>query len=100
MGVLDGKKRSEDQLYEEAARLEIEEEVTSREETIAQREAVIKQLKKQYGPNWMRDLGLNRLTDLGTLRSFLTAAKGSMKQAGVMTHNPALSPLPMKRTKL
>jgi len=41
MGVLDGKKRSEDQLYEEAARLEIEEEVTSREETIAQREAVI-----------------------------------------------------------
>ena len=36
MGVLDGKRRSEDQLYEEAARLEIEEEVTSREETIAQ----------------------------------------------------------------
>ncbi len=100
MGVLDGKKVAEDRLFEDAARLEIQEEVATREESIAQREAVVKQLKKQYGPNWMRDLGLNKLTNMDTLRSFLTSAKAGMAKSSNMTFNPALSPLPPMRKKL
>jgi len=94
MGILDGKKKSEDELYEEASRLEIQQEVTQRESEIAQREAVIKQLQQEYGPNWRKDLGLDKITDLATLRAFLTSAKHSMQTAGNPVGNSNLSPLP------
>lgn len=94
MGILNGKKRSESELYEEAARLDIEGEVTSKEAEIAQREAVIAQLRKEYGPDWKRTLGVDKLTDLATLRAFLTSAKASMRTAGSPVGNPNLSPLP------
>jgi len=94
MGILDGKKRSEKELYEEAARLDIQQEVTNKEAEIAQREAVVKQLRREYGPDWKKTLGVDKLTDLATLRAFLTSAKQSMKTAGSPVGNAGLSPLP------
>jgi len=94
MGILDGKKVSENRLYEEAGKLEIQEEVVNRQSRIAEREAVIKQLKREYGPDWKKTLGLDKLTDVETLKSFLRSAKASMSKSGNTTFNPGLSPLP------
>jgi len=100
MGVLDGKKESEDKLWEDASRLEIKEEVVNREARIAEREAVIKQLRKEYGPDWKKTLGIDKLTDTETLKSFLRSARFSMQQSGSPVANPAISPLPPKGMKL
>ncbi len=94
MGILGGRKRTEKELYEEAARLDIEGEVVTKEAEIAQREAVIRQLQKEYGPDWKKTLGVDKLTDMATLRGFLTSAKLSMKTSYNPVGNANLSPLP------
>lgn len=73
------KKKTVDELEEERDRLVIEEEVVSKQADIAERKAVIAELKKQYGPNWARTLGISKLTDLSTLRSFLKGAKKGLE---------------------
>ena len=87
--------RSEGELEEALERLEVEEEVATKEAEIAEKEAVIAQLKKQHGSDWARILGVNKLTDLSTLRSFLQSAKRSMERAGSPSY-PALHPANMR----
>lgn len=100
MGILDGKKESEEKLYEEASKLEIQEEVTDRRSRIAQREAVIKELKREYGPDWKKTLGISSLMDVESLKSFLSSAKVSMSRAGNPVSNPAISPVMPGNSKL
>jgi len=82
MGFLPKKRRTLPELEEEKERLTVEEEVTTKQAEIAEREAVISELRKKYGSGWAKTLGISKLTDLSTLRSFLVSAKkGLEKQA-------------------
>jgi len=67
------------ELEEEKERLVVTEEIASKHAEIAEREAVIAQLKSQYGRNWAQTLGISKLTDLSTLRSFLKNAKQGLQ---------------------
>lgn len=95
-------RRSVEELEEELDTVKVENEISSHRAQMAEREAVISQLKKQYGKDWARTLGVSKLTDLSTLKSFLqNANKGLGKQkVGVDKNlmipraNPAISPLP------
>ena len=101
MGILDGKKvGSEEDLYATAGKLEIQEEVADRTARVAEKEAIVKELKRKYGPDWKKTLGIDKLTDTETLKSFLSSAKSGMGKSSMMTFNPALSPLVPRRTKL
>jgi len=98
MGVLNGKnKESEEDLHKKIGRLEIQEEVADREAKVAEKEAIVKELKKRYGNDWKKTLGFNNLTDMDTLRSFLSSAKDGMAKSSNFTYNPALSPLVGRR---
>ena len=82
MGFLN-KKKSMEQLEEESEHLTIESEISSKKADIAEREAVVSELKKKYGSGWAKTLGVSKFTDLHTLRSFLVSAKqGLEKKAG------------------
>lgn len=80
MGFLDGLKRKPTvgELDEKLERVQIENEIVSKEAEKAEKEAVIRQLKREYGPNWMKTLGLNKFTDLSTLKSMLKSANQGM----------------------
>ena len=96
MGFLK-RKRNIDELYQEAARLEVQEDVSTKEASVAEKEAIVRRLKKEYGPNWRKIVGVPNTKDLSSLRSFLTSAKSGMTNAGMMrTNNPMLSPIPSK----
>ena len=78
MGLFN-RKKSVEQLQEEGESLTIEEENSSRRANIAEKEAVIRQLKERYGSGWQKTLGVNKLTDLGTLKGFLRSANQGLK---------------------
>ena len=83
--MLDGlkTKKSTDELENELDSLKVESEVASKRSEIAEKEAVVKQLKREYGKNWAQTLGISKLMDVQTLRSFLRGAnKGMHHQAG------------------
>lgn len=73
------RKKTLAELEEESERLSLEVEVSSKKVDLAEREAVIKEIKKQYGPSWKKILGLKGLVDISTLRSFLTTAKEGLR---------------------
>lgn len=78
-----GRKKSITDLEEEREHLVVEEEVVTKRAEIEERKAVISELKKKYGSGWAKTLGISKLTDLTSLRSFLVSAKrGLDKQAG------------------
>jgi len=86
-------RKSPDELGEEVERLKLEEEVVTHKAQIAEKEAITRELKKKYGPKWMQILGINKLTDLTTLRSFLKTAKQGMEKATAYRRNPAFNPV-------
>jgi hypothetical protein len=101
-----GKRRkSVEELEEELDTVKVEDEISSHKAQIAEREAVISQLKKQYGRDWSKTLGVSKLTDTATLKSFLQSANRGMRQQRVGVdrnlvlprRNPAISPLPDTR---
>lgn len=55
--------------------LEIEKDVKQGELEVEERKALIAELKKKYGRDWMKTLGIKNMVDLSTLRSL---AKGSV----------------------
>lgn len=79
MGFLSKKKPTLEQLEEERDRAVIEEETYTKKAEIAERQAVISELEKKYGKSWTKRLGISKLTDLVTLRSFLKGTKTSME---------------------
>jgi len=83
MGFLPKKKRTVEELEEQNECLTLEADNASKEAEIAEREAIIAELKGSYGKNWAKTLGVSKFSDLSTLRSFLTSAKqGLVQQAG------------------
>lgn len=86
-------KKTPEQVEKEIEGVKLEDELLSHEVSVAEKEAVIKQLKEQYGSSWMKTLGVNKLTDLSTLKSFLSGAKKGMQKSGTPVYNPMLSPL-------
>jgi len=67
-------------LEDKRDRLTIEEECVTKEAEIAERQAVVSELKKRYGSSWAKTLGISKLTDLTTLRSFLKTAKEGIEK--------------------
>ena len=97
-----------EEMQEKNEKLSVREEMATREANIAEREAVVKQLKKQYGRDWASTLGISKFTDMQTLKSFLGGAKNGIEnyRLGVKMNdntshtNPMLSPLPPARRQL
>ena len=89
MGFFNQKRqRSVEELEEDYERVSIETEVLTKEAESAEKEAVIRELKTRYGPRWMQILGISKLTDLTTLRSFLKDAKKGMEKSVSMSGTP------------
>ena len=97
MGLLSKKKPTLEQLEEERDRAVIEEETYTRKAEIAERRAVISELEKKYGKGWWKKLGISKLTDLTTLRSFLRGTKAGMEKEAARTGNPTLKSLVMPK---
>lgn len=99
MGLLTRKKESIEELEDRRDRLVIEEEVTSREAAIAEKKAIVRELKARYGSDWKHILSLGGRLDLQTLRSALVGMKKGLRGMGGATYNPSLSPLPNKNLR-
>jgi len=85
-------KRTPEELEQKVDSLKAENEVLSHEQSIAEKKAVIRQLKREHGTDWMKVLGLNRMPSLSTLRSFLQSANKGIKGSGGALNNPNLDP--------
>lgn len=98
MGIFSSEKSPEEQ-EKKLESLRLEHEILNEESQIAERRAVISQLKRQYGKDWAKTLGISKLTDLSTLKSFLRDAKQGMKAEYYMakSQGPRQSP-PQIRT--
>jgi len=94
MGLFGKKKETLEELEDRKEYLTIKEEVLSHEASAAEKEAIIKELKRKYGSDWRSVLGLKGKLDLQTLRSFLGGMKRGLKGMGSATYNSNLSPLP------
>lgn len=91
-------KATTEELESELDRVKVEDEVLTHKKDIEEKTAVIAQLKKQYGHNWMQTLGVSKLTDLASLRSFLKSANQGMR--GVAGRNSMRSTTPDSSDKL
>ena len=95
MGLFDKKKpRTLEELEEELDRAKLETEVMSYEAATKEKEAVIAQLKKEYGHDWRKQLGLKGSMNIADLKAFLRSARGGLEKAGMGKAKPAFSPLP------
>lgn len=97
MGFLTKKKPTLEELEEERDRAVIEEETYTKKAEIAERKAVISELEKKYGKSWAKRLGISKLTDLTTLRSFLRGTKTGMEKEASRVGDPTLKSLVMPR---
>jgi hypothetical protein len=77
------KEKSVEQLEEERDKVKIQADTAGYKSQIAEREAVVKQLKKQYGRDWSKLLGVSKGADMSTLKSFLTGAKSGLARTSV-----------------
>jgi len=80
------------ELDERLERVQVEGKIVTEEADIEEKKAVIAQLKKQYGSSWTKRLGVSKLTDLTTLKSFLRSANKGMASAAGSFGNSPLSP--------
>jgi len=94
MGLFKGKRPSLEELEERKEYLAVETEVASQEADLAEKKAIVKELRRKYGSDWRSTLGLKGRVDLQTLRGFLGGMKRGLKGMGGATYNSNLSPLP------
>ena len=80
MPLIGSRKKSVDELEEELEHLKLEGEVLSEQASIAERKAIISQLRKQYGTDWKKILGVGSFPSLSTLRGFLKDSRESLKK--------------------
>jgi len=99
MGLLTRKKPSLEELEERKEYLTVESEVASKRAEVAEKEAIIKELRSKYGTNWRNILGLGGRLDLQTLRSVLGQMKKGLVGSRGALYNPNLSPLPNKNLR-
>jgi len=84
-----------EELEEKRDRVVIEEEIVTKEAEIAERTAVISELKKRYGKGWAKTLGISKFTDLSTLKSFLMSAKKGLEKQS--SRGPSRDTSPISR---
>lgn len=94
-----GKKPSLEDLEDQKEYLAVETDVASQEADLAEKRAIVKELKKKYGSGWKNILGLRGKIDLQTLRSILGGMHKGLKSQGGALYNPNLSPLPSKNLR-
>ena len=87
MGFLPKRKKDIGELDADLDKVKVEEEIATHEANKAEKEAIIKQLKSQYGFNWKSLLGIKGDADTSTLRSLLKGAKDSMSTSGLVAKN-------------
>jgi len=83
-----------DQMESRTEYVQVENEMLSKEGEVAEKKAVIAQLKKKYGSDWRKIIGIQYLPSLSDLRAFLTSARSGLKGASGGVSNPNISPLP------
>ena len=71
--------------------LKMTNEVVTKEAEIAEKRAVINDLKKRYGNGWMSIMGVKVIPDIATLRGFLSTAQKGGNKMGSSFINPNLS---------
>lgn len=92
MGIFSRSPTAE-QLDERLDGVTVENQILTQQKEIAEKEAIIKQLKQQYGPGWKKILGIGSHIDLQSLRTFLKASKQGLERAGGPRSNQLLSPI-------
>jgi len=75
MSFIDRFKSPESQ-EKKLAGLEIEQEIVNKQSEMAERQAIIEEFKKQYGPGWKKIFGVKGWVDLSTLRSLQKGGTG------------------------
>ena len=75
MGLFDNDNAKEKELEG----LEMEVEIADKRKELAEKKAVITQLKRQYGRDWKSVLGVNTSSSLSTLKSFLRGASQGLR---------------------
>ena len=80
MGIF-SKDLSQEQLEEKLDKVRIQESIATSEANIAERKAVIAQLKRENGSRWSQLLGVRRNADTSTLKSFLVGANSGLRKA-------------------
>ena len=68
--------------------LEMEKDVRQAELDVEERKALIAELKRKYGRDWMKTLGVKNMVDLSTLRSLAKGSTGlgHFRQGGDLSH--------------
>jgi hypothetical protein len=88
MGLF-SKKQTIEELEDERDRSRLKADIAGYQSQEAERQALVKQLKREYGGGWKKLLGVSGRADNSTLRSFLSGAKQGMeKQARPIRENP------------
>ena len=76
MGVFDPTDAKEKELEG----LEIEVDIADKRKELAEKKAIIAQLRKQYGSDWRKVLGAGASNSISTLRSFLHTANTGLRE--------------------
>lgn len=76
MGVFDPTDAKEKELEG----LEIEVDIADKRKELAEKKAVIAQLRRQYGGDWRKVLGLGASSSISTLKSFLRTANTGLHE--------------------
>jgi hypothetical protein len=76
MGVFD----STDAKEKELEGLEIEVDIADKRKELAEKRAIIAQLKRQYGSDWRKVLGVGASSSISTLKSFLRTANTGLRE--------------------
>jgi len=87
-------KPSAEQMENRTEYLQVENEMLTKEGEVAEKKAVIAQLKKQYGPDWKKIIGVQYLPSVSDLKGFLKTANQGMKGQSGKISNANISPLP------
>jgi hypothetical protein len=87
MGWTDRFKSPESQ-EKKVSMLEIQKDVKQGELEVEERKALIADLKRKYGRDWMKTLGIKNMVDLSTLRSLAKGSTGlgHFRQGGDLSH--------------
>jgi hypothetical protein len=87
MSFMDRFKSPESQ-EKKVSMLEMEKDVRQAELDVEERKALIAELKRKYGRDWMKTLGVKNMVDLSTLRSLAKGSTGlgHFRQGGDLSH--------------
>ena len=88
MGFMDRFNKSPEAQEKKISMLEQEKEVAQGQLEVEERRSLIAELKRKYGRDWMKILGVKNMVDLSTLRSLAKGSTGlgHFRQGGDLSH--------------